>query len=183
MRIISGKFKGRRIIAPKNLPVRPTTDLSKESLFNILNQQFTFRELRVLDLFSGTGSIGIEFLSRGAKRTYFVDSSRDAIKIINENIEKTHFENEAVVLKMNAKSAIERLQNEKFDYIYLDPPFDNKNLYIQSVELILDSNILADDGYLVIEQVKDLDVDFSKYLSNVKFKNYGNTSIGIWEKK
>ncbi|MBP2025335.1 16S rRNA (guanine(966)-N(2))-methyltransferase RsmD [Peptoniphilus stercorisuis] len=181
MRVIAGSKRGLRLISPKDIKTRPTEDRVKENTFNLLGQGFD--EAKVLDLFSGTGSIGIEFLSRGAKRAYFVDSSRDAIKIINENIEKTHFENEAVVLKMNAKSAIERLQNEKFDYIYLDPPFDNKNLYIQSVELILDSNILADDGYLVIEQVKDLDVDFSKYLSNVKFKNYGNTSIGIWEKK
>lgn len=181
MRVIAGSRRGLRLMSPKDIKTRPTEDRVKENTFNLLGQEFY--GTKVLDLFSGTGSIGIEFLSRGAEKAYFVDSSRDAMEVINENIKKARFEKEAFVLKMNAKSAIERLQNEKFDYIYMDPPFNDKKLYIKSLELILDSNILADDGYLVIEQVKDLDLDFSEYLSNVKFKNYGNTSIGIWEKK
>lgn len=181
MRVIAGTRKGLRLISPKGVETRPTEDRIKENIFNLMGQ--SFYGAKVLDLFSGTGSIGIEFLSREASEVYFVDNSRSSIEVINENIKKTHFENEAKVLKMNAKSAIEKLQDKKFDYIYLDPPFDNKKLYINSIKEILEKDILEEDGYIIIEQVKDLDVDFSEYLSNVKFKNYGSTSIGIWEKK
>lgn len=181
MRVIAGTRKGLRLISPKGIDTRPTEDRIKENIFNLMGQNFY--GAHVLDLFSGTGAIGIEFLSRDAEEVYFVDNSKSSVETINENIKKARFENEAKVLKMNAKSAIERLQDKKFDYIYLDPPFDNEKLYINSVKEILEHDILAENGHIIIEQVKDLEIDFSKYLSNVKFKNYGNTSIGIWEKK
>ena len=181
MRVIAGSRRGLKLVSPKGSNTRPTEDRIKENIFNLMGQEFY--GATVLDLFSGTGAIGIEFLSRGADKVYFVDNSKMAIDVISENIKKSHFEDEAVVLKMNAKSAIERLSGKKFYYIYLDPPFNNKSLYIKSIELILEKDILAENGYIIIEQVKDLDVDFEEYLSNVKFKNYGYTSIGIWEKK
>lgn len=181
MRVIAGSRKGLKLQAPKGDNTRPTEDRIKENIFNLCGQEFY--DTTVLDLFSGTGGIGIEFLSRGAKKVYFVDVSRESIDTIKENINKAHFNDEAVILKMNAKSALKKLCDVKFDYIYLDPPYKNKDLYISSIESILEYNMLSDNGYIVIEQVKDINVDFSKYLNNVKFKNYGSKSIGIWEKK
>ena len=87
MRIISGLYKGRKIVAPKNLPVRPTTDMSKEALFNILNNQYYFDDISVLDLFSGTGNISYEFASRGTENITAVDSHYDCIKFINQTAE------------------------------------------------------------------------------------------------
>ncbi len=180
MRVIAGDRKGLRLVSPRGQDTRPTEDRIKENIFNLMGQNFY--GTKVLDLFSGTGSIGIEFLSRGAEKAYFVDNSRSAIEAISENIEKAHYEENSIVLKMNSKSAIGKLIGEKFDFIYMDPPFGDEKLYENTVKLIIENNMLEDDGYLIIEQDKDLKVDFSKYLSNVKFKNYGNTSVGIWEK-
>ena len=181
MRVIAGSRKGLKLQAPKGDNTRPTEDRIKENIFNLMGQDFY--NAQVLDLFAGSGAIGIEFLSRGAEKVYFVDTSRESIEVIKENIKKAHFEEESVVLKSNAKSALKKLSDQKFDYIYLDPPYKNKELYISSIETILEYDILNKNGYIVIEQVKDLDIDFAKYLNNVKFKNYGSKSVGIWEKK
>ena len=121
MRIISGKHKGRRITAPKNLPVRPTTDLAKESLFNILNNHYYFDTISVIDLFSGTGNIAFEFASRGAKNIHAVDGNFNCVKFINKTSTEFDFSINAYrsdVFKFLEKTALNA------DIIFADPPYD-----------------------------------------------------------
>ena len=107
MRVISGKVRGLKLDTPKNLDVRPTTDRVKESLFNIINPYI--RESNILDLFAGTGSLGIECLSRGAKNCIFVDKSKESIGIVKSNIKKARVENESTILNIDFKDAVKRL--------------------------------------------------------------------------
>ena len=122
MRVISGKVRGLKLNTPKNEDVRPTTDRVKESLFNIVSPYIM--ESDVLDLFAGTGSLGIECLSRGANKCVFVDVSKESISIVKSNIKKARVENESTVLNLDFKDAINKLkiQNNKFDVIFMDPP-------------------------------------------------------------
>ena len=119
LRVISGKVRGLKLDTPKNEDVRPTTDRVKESLFNIINPYII--DSNVLDLFAGTGSLGIECLSRGASSAIFVDVSKESINIVKSNIKKARVENESTILNLDFKNAIDRLkiQNKKFDIIML----------------------------------------------------------------
>ena len=121
MRIISGLYKGRKIVAPKNLPVRPTTDMSKEALFNILNNQYYFDDISVLDLFSGTGNISYEFASRGTENITAVDSHYDCIKFISQTAES--FEMLLQTIKSDVFKFLETNKN-KYDIIFAAPPYD-----------------------------------------------------------
>ena len=121
MRIISGNRRGLKLRAPKGMDTRPTEDRVKESVFNILGQNFDGDI--VLDLFCGSGANGIEFISRGAEKVYFVDNSKEAIDCVKSNLEKARFLNQAVVIENYMNKAIKNL-DIKFDYIYIDPPFD-----------------------------------------------------------
>ena len=121
MRIISGKHKGRRITAPKNLPVRPTTDMSKESLFNILNNHFNFNGLKVLDLFSGTGNISYEFASRGAGPITSVDGDMGCVNFIKKTA--TELDLDISAIKSDVFSFLER-NKTTYDIIFADPPYN-----------------------------------------------------------
>lgn len=146
MRIISGKNKGRKLKTLEGMNTRPTADRVKESLFNILNNKFI--DSVVLDLFAGSGALGLEALSRGANRCVFVDSSKEAIKIIQENIKACRFDEQSTVLNMDYLVAMQKLTKQKFDIIFVDPP------YLNNIELVvLDKikSLLLDDGILIIE--------------------------------
>jgi len=121
MRIISGSLKGRRITAPKKLPVRPTTDRSKEALFNILNNWVEFSEIRVLDLFSGTGNISYEFGSRGVSNIVAVDQNKYCTRFIEET--STHFNLNVAVVCKNVFDYLKK-PHQSFDVVFADPPYD-----------------------------------------------------------
>ena len=146
MRVISGTARGRRLREPADYNIRPTTDKVKESIFNII--QFEIEGRRVLDLFAGTGQLGLEALSRGAESCVFVDESGAAIKIIGENIKTCGFEKEAQVLRSDALSALSRLG--KFDVILLDPPYDT-DLLNRALEKIIEFDILKVNGIILCE--------------------------------
>ncbi len=145
MRIISGNNRGKKIIAPKNLPVRPTTDKSKEALFNILQNNYEIQNLKILDLFSGTGNISYEFASRGALKIYSID----------KNIKCTNFiKQTSINLGMNIKviksDAFKFIKNtkHKFDIIFLDPPYDFAvNEYLKIINEIFSKNLLNIEGH------------------------------------
>ncbi len=126
---------------------RPTLNRVKETVFNILS--FDIRDTVFLDLFSGSGSIGLEAISRGSKYAYFLDSSKEAVNIINKNIDKAKFNNKAVVKKCNSLDFLKETK-ETFDIIYIDPPY-NKNLHNESLKLISNRNLLKEDGIVVVE--------------------------------
>jgi len=146
MRIISGSARGRKLLEPAGDKIRPTTDMVKESVFNII--QFDIEGRRVLDLFAGTGQLGIEALSRGAAMCVFVDESPDAIRVINENIRRSGITEGASVVRGDAFSFLEH--GGKFDVIFLDPPYDTKCLD-RAIEKIIEFDILKDNGIIVCE--------------------------------
>jgi len=177
MRIISGKFKGRRIIAPKNLPVRPTTDLSKESLFNILNHQFTFRELRVLDLFSGTGNISYEFASRGAEPIVSVDTDYGCVNFIKKTAQQ--FEMDITPIKSDVYKFLERTKT-KYDIIFADPPYDfTQDQFEKIVKMVFEHELLEDDGMLIIEHSPHTKMDDLEHFSSNR--KYGSSIFSFFE--
>ena len=149
MRVITGQARGRRLISPEGYDVRPTTDKVKESLFNIL--QFRLDGASVLDLFAGSGQLGIEALSRGADRAVFVDSSRKSLDVVKKNIELCRFTLQAQTYLLDA-TAFLRTTNEKFDIVILDPPY-HKNLCISALELL--GNAVNDDAVVICETQSD----------------------------
>ncbi len=164
MRIISGKARGTKLYTLEGSDTRPTLDRVKESLFNIINANII--DAVVLDLFSGSGAIGIEFASRGAKKVYLCDNSKKAINIIEKNVDKTHLENTVEILNCDFKEAIEKLKNQKFDIIYIDPPYMT-NYIKESLELLIKTNCVdentlmileTDDEERVIKDIKNLNI-------------------------
>lgn len=150
MRIISGTARGTKLYSLEGMNTRPTLDRVKESLFNMIN--FKLQDAYVLDLFAGSGAIGLEALSRGASKVFFCDKSREAINIINKNIEKTRFQEKSVVLNEDFLKVLEKAKREeiKFDLIFLDPPYETD--YIKkSIEIILKNELLKENGLLIAE--------------------------------
>ena len=181
MRVISGKVRGLKLDTPKNDDVRPTTDRVKESFFNIINPYVI--DSNVLDLFAGTGSFGIECLSRGALSATFVDVSKDSINIVKSNVKKARVENESTILNLDFKTAIDRLnvQNKKFDIIFMDPPY-YKNMFIDALSNIDNSDLLSEDGIIVVEHdTKDKFIDKIGRLEKSKEKKYGNTTLTFYK--
>jgi len=153
MRIISGTHKGRRLTAPKNLPVRPTTDFAKEALFNILRTRLYFDEISVLELFAGTGNISFEFASRGVPTITAVDSNYGCIQYINKVSEEFSFPITAI--KSEADNYLERVPG-KFDIIFADPPYDfDISKFEKIVNLVFEKELLDEEGTLIIEHSKE----------------------------
>jgi len=148
MRVISGSVRGRKLKTPENYDIRPTTDNVKESLFNII--QFDIEGRRVLDLFAGTGQLGIECLSRGADSVVFIDQSREAVKIIKENLKACGLS--APVLQQEAVSYLHGCG--RFDLIFVDPPYDSL-LYEPVLNAINSVDILSDGGIIVCESRRE----------------------------
>ena len=177
MRIISGKYKGRRLTAPKKLPVRPTTDMAKEALFNIINNHFYFDELTVLDLFSGTGSISYEFASRGTEQITAVDENFGCIKFITETAES--FEMPITTIKADVFKFLETTQM-KATVIFADPPYAfTDEQFLKIPNLIFENEILEKDGLLIIEHSKQ--TDLSKVDRYSYSKSYGGNVFSFFE--
>ena len=177
MRIISGKYKGRRIMAPKKLPVRPTTDMSKEALFNVLNNHFNFAGLKILDLFSGTGNISYEFASRGSEPIISVDADYGCISFIKKTANE--FEFDITAIKSDVFQYLERTKGE-FDIIFSDPPYNLEQANFEKINtLVFENELLAQDGMLIIEHSKHTKLD---HLSHFSFqKNYGGSVFSFFE--
>lgn len=149
MRIISGSARGTKLYTLDGIATRPTLDRVKEPLFSILQNKIDSESL-VLDLFSGSGALGLESVSRGAKKAFLCDKSYEAIKIINMNVKKTHLEDKIEIINKDYKKCLQDLKNIKFDLIFIDPPY-NLNIAVKSIELILDLQLLSEDGIIVLE--------------------------------
>ena len=174
MRIIAGKFRGTKLLSLEGQATRPTSDNVKESIFNIIQEYFPCD--KVLDLFAGSGALGLEALSRGAEKVIFVDSNKPALDIIRKNVEKLQTPNISILQRdylQYIKSA-----TDKFDVIFLDPPY-NKGYLKSAVEAIEQNELLSPDGILVIEsEVDGENVDFDGF-EVVTVKKYGKTQITI----
>ena len=171
MRVISGSAKGRKLKTPKDMDVRPTSDSVKEAVFNIIREDISGR--RVLDLFAGSGQMGIEALSRGARDAVFVDISSVSLKLVRENLNLCGFSGETV-----KEDAVNYLQHAKpFDLIFIDPPYDSE-YYEKVIEMIKSFDILTDSGIIIIESRRDRILPDMQYPYR-KIKEYGYGSVKI----
>ena len=178
MRIISGLYKSRKINPPKNLPVRPTTDMAKESLFNIINNLYYFDEVSVLDLFAGTGNISYEFASRGAEQITCVDQDYGCIKFINETAKA--FEMPIETIKSDVFKFLEK-KSIKANIVFADPPYNFTDEQFEKIPvLVFQNDFLKDDGLLVVEHSKHTNLS---ELENFRYsKSYGGSVFSFFEK-
>ncbi|MBN1493771.1 MAG: 16S rRNA (guanine(966)-N(2))-methyltransferase RsmD [Candidatus Omnitrophica bacterium] len=182
MRIIAGKYKSRRLEYPKTRDVRPTMDKVKESMFNMLGRDI--EDAKVLSIFSGSGSLGFEALSRGARHVTFVDLNPESIRVIEHNKKSLGIaDQESVIIKANAFSYIEILarKGERFDYIFIDPPY-YQDLIKKTLMKLEGFDILAPISYLVIEHAKDEPIPASNVFNIINNKKFGATLVTICQK-
>jgi len=151
MRIISGVFKGRLINVPQSKEIRPTTDRVRETLFNLLNNRIDFEDIEVLDFYSGSGSLGLECISRGAKNVTFVERNFQIYKNLLENIKSLGVENQCKVVKSEAIDYSKRIPEKKYDLIIADPPFFKDDVYDVVINLKINC-YLKEDGIIIIER-------------------------------
>lgn len=178
MRIISGKWKGKRLSAPKNLPTRPTTDFAKEGLFNVLNSRFYIEDLSVLDLFGGIGSISYEFASRGSQKVTCVDKNYACVKFISETKNQLELDN-LEVLKSDVFKLLEQKAFSSYDLIFADPPFDfEEESYKKLLELITENQWLNEKGTLILEHSKRMDL--TQLNGYQETKKYGNVHFSFF---
>ncbi len=179
MRVISGKVRGVTLKTPDGLVTRPTSDRVKEALFSII--QFDLPGARVLDLFGGTGQLGIEALSRGAKNAVFVDAGEAACKLIRENLKRTKLEQEAQIVRSDYLAYLQRCR-ERFDIIFLDPPYAEVFLE-NALKKITEIDILQSGGIIVAERPTDkpLELVFAGFSRSRDYK-YGNTLLTLYRK-
>lgn len=180
MRIIAGTAKGRKLASFRGLSIRPTTDKVREAIFNILTQSFPFKN--VLDLFAGTGAMGVEALSRGAEKATLVDSDPRAIRVIKKNLELCRFTEQAVIMNMDVESALHILskKEKRFDLILIDPPYE-ASMTGSALKSIDEQGLLSPDGIIVSESSKRMIWDGA--LKGIKLtdrRSYGDTVVSFY---
>jgi len=180
LRIIRGRKRGLKLESPESTQIRPTLDRVKESIFNIIHP--IKENAVVIDLFTGTGNIGLEFISRGANKVYFIDNSDYSIQLTKRNIEKCKFENESILINDDYKIGLKKINlTEKVDYIYIDPPYGNIDINI-ILKNLLDSNIINENTLIIFEDDKDTEIS-NKNMEIVDERNYGNIYIKFLKKR
>lgn len=176
MRIISGQFKGRRLQVPTNITARPTTDFAKEGLFNLLNNRIDFEDIDVLDLFAGTGSIGIEFISRDAKSVISVEQNERHSAFIRKVCSELKINNLSLI-KTDVFKFIDTCHSQ-FDMIFADPPYELVQL-AQIPDLIFSKKLLKEEGLFVLEHSSKN--NFEQHPHFVDHRNYGNVNFSFFQ--
>ena len=183
MRVISGKFRGTKLYTLEGLETRPTLDRVKESLFNIIN--FDIQGCTFLDLFAGSGAIGIEAASRGAQKVVMCEYSKKAVDVINKNLEKTRLKDEITLYNMDYENCIKNKLKDKFDIIYIDPPYKTDYAY-KSIQLIMEKGLIDKNTLIILEtdieqivekQLEKLD------LEEINKKKYGRACLLFYKTK
>jgi 16S rRNA (guanine966-N2)-methyltransferase len=180
LRIIAGSAKGLRLKAPKGLATRPTSDRVREALFSILSPALP--GARFLDLFAGSGAVGLEALSRGADRAVFVEKSRQAQAVISDNLKRTSLQERAEIIPVPAEKAIKLLagRREQFEIVFLDPPY-GQNFVPKTIELLLEADLLSRGGCVVAETMKGEDLPPKiKMLLHTRKAEYGQTALHFY---
>lgn len=182
MRIVAGRLSGRSLATPKGHDIRPTTDRTRESLFNILNHglSFNFEGKRVLDLFAGTGALGFEALSRGAKAGVFVEQSVEGRGLIQKNIEEFALTGSARILRRDATQLGEIGTMQPFHLVFADPPY-GKGLGEKAFVSAMEGGWLHNDAIIVLEETKEAIVSLPANFRLVDERGYGNTVIRLYE--
>jgi len=183
MRITGGTVRGQRLAKVRWPDIRPTADIVRSSIFNILGQNLS--DLFVLDLFAGSGSLGIESLSRGAKRSVFVDNSRRALAIVNKNIDMCGFRENSIVIKADLPKGLTQVKNygfEQFDLVFMDPPYESEYVEPTMIKLI-EENLLNQGGVLVVERSTRSTDCLPSMIQDLRLrqtKTYGSTLLGLY---
>ena len=179
MRIIAGKFKGIKLHAPSDKKIRPLKDMVRESILNFLTHSnkivFQLKKSNVLDLYSGTGSFGLECISRGANKVVFIEKEKEAIKILEKNIKKLEVKNETKIFFGNVFNIIKNYDenlfdctsNSKFDLIFCDPPFKDKNID-DLIKLIIVKDLLKKNGIIILHRHKNAKENFTVYFNEIE---------------
>ena len=181
MRIISGNFKGKKILLPKNKLTRPLKDLTKESIFNIIKHSkllnLNLENAHILDLFSGVGSFGLECLSRGAASVIFLESYKEVLTILKKNIDNIEQQDSSRIIEKDifAENTMKTL-NDKFDIIFMDPPYKEKKI-INLLDKIIRLKLLKDNGIIIIHRHKKEEDIFPSEFNIIIKKNYGISKI------
>jgi 16S rRNA (guanine966-N2)-methyltransferase len=179
MRIVSGKFKGRRFSPPSQITARPTTDFAKESLFNILNNFVDLENISALDLFAGTGSISYEFASRGAQRVVSIEMSDKHLSFIHKIRQELGLGKVLFPLKMDVFRYIQQ-GKEQFDIVFADPPYELRELPTLP-DLVTNSHLLKEEGIFILEH--SAKQNFSEHAHFMEHRNYGNVNFSFFTKK
>ena len=183
MRVISGTARGKKLKSPEGQDVRPTLDRIKEDMFNIIGP--AIRGKKVLDLFAGSGALGIEALSRGAEVCYFVDNDKKSLSLTRQNLDSTQLASKARLLETDAENAIKKLSSEglKFDYIFIDPPY-NLRIAETTLQKLQKYNIIQENVYIIVESDKEeIMAERIDKLVKIKEKTYASTRIAILTKE
>lgn len=175
MRIITGQYKGRHFDIPRSFKARPTTDFAKENIFNVLNAYIDFEDAMALDLFSGTGSISLELLSRGCKNVVSVEADRDHYAFIKQCLAKLGTDR-CTTIRGDVFRYLKTC-HQQFDFIFADPPYALKQLK-EIPDIVLSGNLLTDDGIFVFEHGKDY--DFSSHPHFVEHRSYGSVNFSLF---
>ena len=180
MRIISGKMKGSSLFIPLNKNTRPLKDRARESIFNLLTHStkisFELKKSIILDLYAGTGSFGLECISREAKSVCFVEKEKEAIKVLKKNIEKLRVEKLSNIYAIDVPNFIKKNVNQKFDLIFLDPPFKNNNIR-NIIELLFINELLEKNGILILHRSKNTQDNIPKNFYKIDERIYGLSKI------
>ncbi|MAU34455.1 MAG: 16S rRNA (guanine(966)-N(2))-methyltransferase RsmD [Actinobacteria bacterium] len=175
MRIVAGKAGGIRLSAPKGIDIRPTSDRAKEAVFNSLHSRSAIEGAEVLDLFAGTGALGIEALSRGAKKATFVDKSSESLKLIKENLKKSGFEKTSEIVKEDSLKWLQK-SSKSLDLVLLDPPYGFKNW-----SELLDAILQKQPGIVVIESNREIDPGPNWHVDSIR--QYGSSVVVVIDPK
>lgn len=181
MRVISGSARGTKLESRESISTRPTLDRIKENMFNIIQDKVNSDTI-CLDLFAGSGQLGIETLSRGAQKCYFCDKDKEDLIYLKKNITKTRFWDKSIIYNTDFKVALNKI-NETVDIIFLDPPYASDFIY-EAMKIIIEKNILSENGIIILEtdEAQKIKVQLEKLkIEKYKFKNYGRVSIFIVE--
>ncbi|MGM9899915.1 MAG: 16S rRNA (guanine(966)-N(2))-methyltransferase RsmD [Bacilli bacterium] len=181
MRIIGGKFRSRKLNTLSGMATRPTLDGTKEAIFNSLGNYLP--NFVVLDVFGGSGALGLESISRGASLAYIVDNSIDAINVIKSNVSALKVEKEAIILHCSYDAALKRLSNQKFDLVFIDPPFRMKVIE-EIINFLIEHNMINDGGFIMAEYPKEDIVQRNYEGFRIKLcRTYSSSEILILEKE
>jgi 16S rRNA (guanine966-N2)-methyltransferase len=173
VRITGGMYRGKQIVAPETLPVRPTTDFAKTGLFNMLSNRYDMKTLKVLDLYCGTGSITYEFLSRGCREIYCVDNSSACTSFISTTLKNFNAAENAKVICSSANDFLHKT-NEKFDIIFADPPFKD-DVSVELINVIFENKKLAANGIFILEHQSAIKMESRNHF--IFSRKYGNITF------